>query len=117
MGRFDTHQPGTEGSCRPAGGGDVHGIVRPMTVRATLLAKILSGRADQNILFDELVTLLCELGFQLRIADSHHIFSREAVADILNLQPRRGGTAKPYQVKQVRGVLTRYRLVEDDNAF
>jgi hypothetical protein len=31
------------------------------------------------------------------------------VAEILNLQPREG-KAKPYQVKQVRGVLTSYGL-------
>jgi len=53
----------------------------------------------------------------MRTAGSHHIFSREAVAEILNLQPRRDGTAKPYQVKQVRQVLTRYRIVGEDNAI
>jgi len=39
----------------------------------------------------------------------HHIFAREGVAEILNLQPR-SGKAKAYQVKQVRGVLTAYHL-------
>jgi hypothetical protein len=33
------------------------------------------------------------------------------VAEILNLQPR-GSVAKPYQVKQVRAVIVRYKLVE-----
>ena len=40
---------------------------------------------------------------------SHHIFSRDGVSEILNLQPR-GGKAKPYQVKQVRSVILKYRL-------
>jgi hypothetical protein len=87
-----------------------------VTHRAKLLAKILAGTSDQNVSFDELVTLLRHLVFQLRIVGSHHIFSREGVTEILNLQPRRDGTAKPYQVKQVRQVITRYRLTGEDDA-
>jgi hypothetical protein len=87
-----------------------------VTSRAKLLGRILSGTSDQNIQFTELVTLLRYLGFQLRTAGSHHIFSRDGVVEILNLQPRSDGTAKPYQVKQVRQVITRYRLAGDDNA-
>ncbi|MDP2958770.1 MAG: hypothetical protein Q8N53_20265 [Longimicrobiales bacterium] len=34
---------------------------------------------------------------------------RAGVDEILNLQPR-GGMAKPYQVKQVRHVILKYRL-------
>ena len=87
-----------------------------MTSRAKLFVKILAGTSDQNIAFDELVTLLRSLGFALRTAGSHHIFSRQDVTEILNLQPRRDGTAKPYQVKQVRQVITRYRLTGEDDA-
>jgi hypothetical protein len=32
--------------------------------------------------------------------------------DILNLQPR-GANAKPYQVRQVREVIVKYKLAED----
>lgn len=91
-------------------------MVSRMTSRAKLLVKILAGTSDQNISFAELVTLLNHLGFQLRTAGSHHIFSRQGVAEILNLQPRRDGTAKPYQVKQVRQIITRYRLAGEDDA-
>ena len=87
-----------------------------VTSRAKLLVKILAGTSDQNIPFAELVTLLRHLGFQLRIVGSHHIFSRQGLAEILNLQPRRDGTAKPYQVKQVRQIITRYRLAGEDDA-
>lgn len=87
-----------------------------MTSRAKLLVKILAGASDQNISFAELVTLLRSLGFALRTAGSHHILSRPGVVEILNLQPRRDGTAKPYQVKQVRQVITRYRLTGEDDA-
>jgi hypothetical protein len=86
-----------------------------MTSRSKLLVKILSGRSDQNISFDELVALLEYLRFRLRTAGSHHIFSRDGVAEILNLQPRHDGTAKPYQVKQVRQLLTHYGLAGDND--
>lgn len=78
-----------------------------------VLIRVLSGTADQNIRFDELRRLLAGLGFQERIRGSHHIFAREGVAEILNLQPREGGKAKPYQVRQVRDVIVRYRLSEE----
>jgi len=39
------------------------------------------------------------------------IFTRSGVAEILNLQPL-GSLAKPYQVKQVRKTILRYKLAE-----
>jgi hypothetical protein len=88
-----------------------------VTSRAKLLARILDGASDQNIAFDELVALLRRFGFSLRTTGSHHIFTREGVVEILNLQPRRDGSAKPYQVKQVRQVITRYRIAGEDDAI
>jgi len=55
-------------------------------------------------------SLLRGLGFQERIRGSHHIFTKEGVEEILNLQPKDGGKAKGYQVKQVRQVIIKYRL-------
>jgi len=59
-----------------------------------------------------LCTLLRHLGFDERVRGSHQIFTRNDVVEILNLQPR-GNQAKPYQVKQVRGVIVAYRLAGD----
>ena len=59
----------------------------------------------------DLRALLLRLGFDERIKGSHHIFTRDGVAEILNLQPR-NSLVKPYQVKQVRRVLVQYKLVE-----
>ncbi|HEX2092436.1 MAG TPA: hypothetical protein VHG28_08540 [Longimicrobiaceae bacterium] len=53
--------------------------------------------------------LLHWLGFEERIRGSHYIFTREGVAEILNLQPK-GAQAKAYQVKQVRQVILKYKL-------
>jgi predicted RNA binding protein YcfA (HicA-like mRNA interferase family) len=74
-----------------------------------LLVQILRGASDSNVSFDGLCQLLRHLGFDERIRGSHHIFSREGVEEIVNLQPV-GSKAKAYQVKQVRGVILRYRL-------
>jgi hypothetical protein len=73
------------------------------------LDRVLRGNADANIRFGDLCALLLHLGFAERIRGDHHIFTREGVAEILNIQPR-AGKAKPYQVKQVRGVVTSYGL-------
>lgn len=59
--------------------------------------------------FADLTALLLRLGFVERIRGSHHIFWKEGAEEILNLQPK-GGKAKPYQVKQVRHVMLKYRL-------
>ena len=70
---------------------------------------VLAGGADGNVEFAALCQLLVRLGFDERIKRSHHIFSREHVAEIVNLQPV-GSKAKAYQVKQVRGILVKYLL-------
>jgi hypothetical protein len=77
------------------------------------LQLVLGGRSDANVAFGELRQLLLRLGFAERIRGDHHIYSREGVEEILNLQPR-GGMAKPYQVKQVRSVILRYGMGADD---
>ncbi|HEX7409438.1 MAG TPA: type II toxin-antitoxin system HicA family toxin [Candidatus Binatia bacterium] len=59
--------------------------------------------------------LLRHLGFAERIRDDHYIFTKDGIAEILNLQPR-GRQAKPYQVKQVRGVMVKYHLAGGDDA-
>ena len=80
-----------------------------MSQQDKLLAKILSGASDTNISFDQLCQLLIKLGFDERMRGSHHIFTKEGVEEILNLQPKQG-KAKAYQVKQVREMLLKYQL-------
>ncbi|HXB72318.1 MAG TPA: type II toxin-antitoxin system HicA family toxin [Candidatus Acidoferrales bacterium] len=77
----------------------------------SIILRVLRGSSDANIRFSELCTLLSRLGFAERIRGSHHIFTREDVAEILNLQPR-NSLAKPYQVKQVRKIIIQYKLAE-----
>lgn len=84
-----------------------------MSKHAKLLQRILLGTADANIPFEGLCHLLQRLGFQQRIRGSHHIFFRTGVEEILNLQPK-GANSKPYQVKQVREVILKYKLAEGE---
>ncbi|HHT9125794.1 MAG TPA: type II toxin-antitoxin system HicA family toxin [Candidatus Brocadiia bacterium] len=86
-----------------------------MRRRNKLLDRILCGTSDANISFAGMCQLLRKLGFEERVRGSHHIFTKDSVEEILNLQPK-GAKAKPYQVKQVRNVILRYKLgdKEDD---
>ncbi|MDI6727713.1 MAG: type II toxin-antitoxin system HicA family toxin [Thermodesulfovibrionales bacterium] len=76
-----------------------------------LLNQILKGTSDANISFEGLCNLLQNIGFEMRIRGSHHIFTKDNIEEILNLQPK-GTKAKPYQVKQVRSIILKYRLGE-----
>jgi hypothetical protein len=64
-----------------------------VTKVAKTLDRLLRGNADANIRFDDLRALRSHLGFAARIRGDHHIFTRDGVAEILNLQPR-GSNAK-----------------------
>ncbi len=81
---------------------------------AKLLERILSGRSDAGIRFSELGQFLTHLGFAERTRGDHHIFTRDGVEEILNLQPR-GSRAKAYQVRQVRNVILKYGLGADEH--
>jgi hypothetical protein len=80
-------------------------------VRKRVLQQVLSGASDANVRFEDLRSLLASVGFAERIRGDHHIFSAAGVTEILNIQPR-GSMAKPYQVKQARAVIVRYKLAE-----
>lgn len=74
-----------------------------------ILGLILRGGSDQNVDFEDLVFLLESLGFEKRIKGSHHVFSKDGVVEIINIQPS-GNKAKPYQVKQVRNLIVHYKM-------
>lgn len=84
--------------------------------RDKILIKILSGVNDKNIRFQDLKKLILHYGFTERIHGDHHIFTKENVFEIINLQPLKDGKAKPYQVKQIRKIFLEYKfhLNEED---
>jgi len=73
------------------------------------LGPIMSGKQDKNTLFAELCRALETMGFDLRVNGSHHIYTKEGIPEILNVQPD-DNMAKPYQVKQVRELIKKYNL-------
>ncbi len=71
--------------------------------------QVLTAGSNQNIAFDDLVYLLEGMGFEKRVKGSHHLFSKDGIEEIVNIQPA-GNKAKPYQIKQVRAIIIKYHL-------
>lgn len=74
-----------------------------------LLTRIVHGKSDAEIAFADLCNLLERLGFAVRIRGSHHMYRKEGIKEKINLQ-KEGGKAKPYQVRQVRDIILKYKL-------
>ena len=85
-----------------------------MTRKDKIVDKVLRGESDTNIPFDDVCYLLKTLEFNERIKSSHHIFTKDGIEEILNLQPL-GSKAKRYQVKQVRNMILKYGLVNKND--
>ena len=85
-------------------------ILIKMTKKDKILQKIVSGTSDANCRFSEIRNLLETLGFSYRIKGDHFIYFKNDVTEILNLQPLANGMAKPYQVRQVRNVILKYKM-------
>jgi hypothetical protein len=77
------------------------------------MQKLLSGFSDRNMDFDELKSILIKLRFEERTKGSHHIYFKEGVEEIINIQPL-NGKAKPYQVKQIRELIIKYKLMSNE---
>ena len=74
-----------------------------------LLFKVLRGTSDANISFSDLCGLVKRFGFEERTRGSHHVFRKAGVEEKINLQ-RDDDKAKPYQVRQVRTLILKYKL-------
>jgi predicted RNase H-like HicB family nuclease len=59
------------------------------------LDAILRRGADANIRFADWCGLLANLGFTERIRGDHHIFTRDGVSEIINIQPRGARRNRP----------------------
>ena len=81
-----------------------------MSKHGKLIERLREPQRDASWDFAELCQLLQKLGFEMRIAGSHHFFRKPGVAEAINLQPA-GSQAKAYQVRQARKVLETHRLV------
>jgi hypothetical protein len=68
-----------------------------------ILDKVMSGRSDANVRFDDLCHLLLMLGFIERRTDGSHAIFQDG-SRFVNLQ-NIGGMVKKYQVRRVREIL------------
>jgi len=80
-----------------------------MSKHEKVLLQVLRGTSDANVAFSDLCLLLKNLGFTERIKGSHHIYFKDGIVEIINIQPR-GSKSKPYQVKQIRNLILKYKL-------
>lgn len=80
-----------------------------MATLEKLIQLIMSGTQDSNIKFKDLQKILDTLGFQCRIKGDHFIYWKDGIDEIINIQPD-GNKTKPYQVKQVRSLILKYKL-------
>jgi predicted RNA binding protein YcfA (HicA-like mRNA interferase family) len=53
------------------------------------------------------------LGFEERIRGSHHTYRKKGIEEKINIQ-KDGSKAKPYQVRQIRSILLRYKIVGEE---
>ena len=80
-----------------------------------LFLTVLCGTQDSNMKFNDIQHLLEYMGFTERIKGDHHIYTKNGIEEIINIQPK-GNKAKPYQVKQIRNIILKYRLGGNFNA-
>jgi len=50
-----------------------------------VLERVLTGLSDKNIRFSDIRTLIAGLGFVERLKGDHHIFTKEGITEIINI--------------------------------
>ena len=67
------------------------------------------GRHDADFSFNQLCSLLIEVGYTMRKARGSHVTFQQG-ASFLNLQSAPSGKAKAYQIRQIRQELPNLNL-------
>ena len=84
-----------------------------MVNKRKLLERMRNNPRDAR--FSELVSLIEAHGFVLdRIQGSHRVYKHPNVRELLNVQPRNDGKAKPYQVREFLARVGEYGLVMEN---
>lgn len=88
-----------------------------MTSNAKLWRRIRAGHS-QNIDFRDFCRLLESFGFELqRQRGSHSVYANDAVKELMNVQARRDGSVKAYQVQQLRKLVREYDLTMSEGGL
>ena len=73
------------------------------------------GNNPRDVGFSDLLSLVEAHGFAHdRIDGSHQVFKHPGVRELLNLQPRKDGKAKPYQVREFLARVDEYGLTMEN---
>lgn len=73
---------------------------------------ILSGKSDTNISEEDMKYFLSKIGaVHRRTKGSHFQYSIDDIPELINIQPK-SGKIKPYQVKEIRNIVNKYKLGE-----
>ena len=76
---------------------------------------VLSGNCDKNISEADMKFFLTKIGAtRKRTTGSHIQYTIDNIPELINIQPK-NGKIKPYQVKQIRNIVNKYRLGEGGN--
>ncbi len=63
-------------------------------------------RNPNNVKFQDVISWLEDNGFSLdRVSGSHHVFVHPVIETPINIQKKKDGTAKTYQVKQALRII------------
>ena len=74
------------------------------------LDRLLSGKSDNNLNFDDVRNLLKRLGFTERIRGSHHVYERTDLPELVDIQTLKDGKAKAYQIAQIRDLFRKHNI-------
>lgn len=81
-----------------------------MATKRTLLDRVRNNPRD--VRFSDLVSLIEAHGFVAdRSEGSHRVYKHPRVRELLNIQRRKDGKAKPYQVREFLRRVDEYALV------
>lgn len=84
-----------------------------MSKKERLLARLRNNQ--HNVRFQDFCTLMEYFGFvQVRVRGSHHLYQHPDIHDMMNVQPKKDGLAKAYQVRQFLKLLDNHRLSLED---
>ncbi len=85
-----------------------------MVKKEKLLQKI--QNSQKNVRFSDFCKLLEYFGFRLsRIKGSHHLYQHPKIDEVMNVQSKKDGLAKPYQVKQLLKLVEQHHLTLSDS--
>lgn len=89
------------------------GETQQMSQYEKIRSDVMSGKCDKNISEADMKFFLAKIGaIYKRTTGSHIQYTIDNIPELINIQPK-NGKIKPYQVKEIRNIVKKYRLGED----